>query len=154
MRNSNKPWRPVPNYGPAYDLHNELRALLDNKKLDRAKAAVALAAWYRKAEQSKLRGFKSLVKSFRKWNEYILNYFAYTTRYTNAQVQGINTKCKKVQRQGYGVVKFEHYKYRCQRAVNGSLIGLGAAPETKLGNFLNSPPTAKASCAGVPSASN
>ncbi len=127
----------------AYELLNAFRKLMDNKKLGRAAAAVKLEAWYQQAEKSKLRGFVSLAQSFREWNEYILNYFAHRHRYTNAQVEGINNKCKKVQRQGYGVGKFEHYKHRCKRAVNGCFIGLGVVPEKKPRNFRKSQGTAQ-----------
>jgi transposase len=133
----------------AYELLNAFRKLMDNKQLGRATAAVQLEAWYQQAEQSKLRGFVRLAKSFREWNEYILNYFAHRHRYTNAEVEGINNKCKKVQRQGYGVGKFEHYKHRCKRAVNGCFIGLGVAPEKQPRNFRKSQGTAQRRSAAV-----
>lgn len=133
----------------AYELLNAFGKLMDNKKLSRAAAAVTLEAWYQQAEQSERRGFGRLVKSLRAWNEYILNYFAPRHRYTNAEVEGINNKCKKVQRQGYGVGKFEHYHYRCKRAINGCFIGLGTAPEKKPSNFRKSQGTAPRGSAAV-----
>ena len=136
----------------AYELLNAFRKLMDNKKLGRAAATVKLEVWYQQAEQSKLRGFVRLVKSFREWDEYILNYFAHRRRYTNAEVEGINNKCKKVQRQGYGVGKFEPYKHRCKRAVNGCFIGLGAPPEKKPSNFRKSQGTAQRRAAAVKTA--
>lgn len=123
----------------AYDLLTEFRVLFDNRQLDRTQAEAALTAWYEKAEKSRLRGFKSLVQSFRSWEEYILNYFAHPQRYTNAAVEGLNNKCKRVQRHGYGVRKFAHYKQRCKRAVNGGFIGLGQAAENRAANFVHSP---------------
>ncbi len=135
----------------AYDLLTEFRDLFDNRQLDRTQAQAALTAWYKKAEQSRLRGFKRLVKSFRSWEEYILNYFAYAERYTNAAVEGLNNKCKRVQRHGYGVSKFAHYKQRCKRAVNGGFIGLGRAAENPGDNFVPSPQDAKAHATGVKS---
>ncbi len=133
----------------AYELYQAFIELFNNKALNRQSADVALAAWYEKAEQSKLRGFKSLVKSFRRWNEYLLNYFEFKTRYTNAEVEGINNKCKIVQRQGYGVGKFEHYRHRCKRAVNGSMLGLGKVSEKRVANFLNSQEPAQTGSVGV-----
>ncbi len=135
----------------AYDLLTEFRDLFDNRQLDRTQAEAALTAWYKKAKASRLRGFKSLVKSFQEWNEYILNYFAYAERYTNAAVEGLNNKCKRVQRQGYGVSKFAHYKHRCQRAVNGGFIGLGSAAENPADNFVDSSHPAGARATGVKS---
>lgn len=59
---------------------------------------------------SKIKEIKKLRKTLMKWRDEILRYFK--TGLTNARIEGINRKCKLLQRCAYGFQNFENYRLR------------------------------------------
>jgi len=59
---------------------------------------------------SKLREIQTLRRTLIKWRAEILRYFK--TSLTNARIEGINRKCKLIQRSAYGLQSFENYRLR------------------------------------------
>jgi len=59
---------------------------------------------------SKIKEIKTLRRTLMTWREEILMYFK--TGLTNGRIEGINRKCKLLQRQAYGFQNFENYRLR------------------------------------------
>ena len=59
---------------------------------------------------SKIREIQTLRRTLMKWRKEILRYFK--TSLTNARIEGINRKCKLIQRSAYGLQSFENYRLR------------------------------------------
>jgi transposase len=59
---------------------------------------------------SKIKEIQKLRRTLMKWREEILRYFK--TGLTNARIEGINRKCKLLQRCAYGFQNFDNYRLR------------------------------------------
>ncbi len=60
---------------------------------------------------------RTLRQSLHRWRSAILNYW--TSRQTNARVEGFNNKAKLVKRRAYGYISFDNYRLRLLNACGG-----------------------------------
>jgi transposase len=60
---------------------------------------------------------RTLRQTLHRWRSAILNYW--TSRQTNARVEGFNNKAKLVKRRAYGYISFENYRLRLLNACGG-----------------------------------
>jgi len=63
---------------------------------------------------SRIPELRTLRATLKKWRSAILNYW--TSRQTNARVEGFNTKAKLVKRRAYGYISFRNYRLRLLNA--------------------------------------
>jgi transposase len=66
---------------------------------------------------SRVPELRTLRATLKKWRSAILNYW--TSRQTNARVEGFNTKAKLVKRRAYGYISFKNYRLRLLNACGG-----------------------------------
>lgn len=66
---------------------------------------------------SRVPELRRLRATLKKWRSAILNYW--TSRQTNARVEGFNTKAKLVKRRAYGYISFRNYRLRLLNACGG-----------------------------------
>ncbi|MCK5158716.1 MAG: ISL3 family transposase [Candidatus Heimdallarchaeota archaeon] len=87
-------------------LHKEEFQLFWNYKT-RWGAQRFFKAWSTRAMRSKLPELKKTVKSLRKHQKLLLNYFSFKERFSNGIVEGLNLKAKLTMRKSYGFKRFE-----------------------------------------------
>jgi transposase len=98
-------YKAFPSLYQAYFIKEKVRDFykLKNKK----KASVKLAQIIMFCETSNSNYLKNLGRTFRRWREYILNYF---NKYsTNAFTEGVHTKIKMMKRVSFGFRNVNHY---------------------------------------------
>ena len=66
---------------------------------------------------SRVPELRTLRATLKKWRSAILNYW--TSRQTNARVEGFNNKAKLVKRRAYGYISFRNYRLRLLNACGG-----------------------------------
>jgi transposase len=66
---------------------------------------------------SRIPELRTLRATLKKWRSAILNYW--TSRQTNARVEGFNNKAKLVKRRAYGYISFRNYRLRLLNACGG-----------------------------------
>jgi len=97
-----------PDLGLGYYLKEELRSLY--RVTDRDYARDLFRRWCLLADHSGIRQFTETAATFKRWEEYILNYF--TFQVTNAFTEGSNNKIKLIKRRGYGYSNFSNFRQR------------------------------------------
>lgn len=70
----------------------------------------AFKRWLEEAESSTIQEFKSVIKTFRQWHEYISNSFKYTI--TNGPLEGKNNLIKTLKRISFGFRNLDNFKTR------------------------------------------
>ena len=98
-----------PQLGTLYLLKEEFRTTFEKIKC-REKAARFLNAWCLKAEQTGDKFLAKFIKTFRNWQDEILNYFV--ERITNGFVEGTNNALRATIRIAYGYRNFDNFKLR------------------------------------------
>ena len=86
-----------------YNLREELYKIFENKEISKQEGKEKIELWCKKAEEYKTKGFNpftSFIKTYRTYQENILNYF--THRASSGAVEGLNNKIKVVKRRGFG----------------------------------------------------
>ncbi len=84
----------------AYEMKEQLRAIVAGGDLSRDEAAKLLRAWCRRAARSRLASFVRLAGTIRERTDMILN--AIEHGISNGRVEGFNTKVRLIIRRGYG----------------------------------------------------
>lgn len=67
-----------------------------------------LHEWFDIVENSYLREFDSVVKTFKNWKTEILNAFVY--KYNNGYIEGVNNTTKVIKRMSYGIKSFQRLR--------------------------------------------
>ena len=77
--------------------------IFEEKNITKADAREKIDQWCIDTEEYETKGynpFKAFVKTYRKFEEHILNYF--THRISSGAVEGLNNKIKVIKRRGFG----------------------------------------------------
>ncbi len=99
----NKLFEYSPNLKKCHALREELYALFEIKDITKEDAREKIDRWCIDTEEYETKGynpFKAFVKTYRKFEEHILNYFTY--RISSGAVEGLNNKIKVIKRRGFG----------------------------------------------------
>ncbi len=92
-----------PNLKKCHALREELYTIFEEKNITKADAREKIDQWCIDTEEYETKGynpFKAFVKTYRKFEEHILNYF--THRISSGAVEGLNNKIKVIKRRGFG----------------------------------------------------
>ena len=95
-----KLFRYSPKLKEAYDLCRKITAIF-NSRIGKRRANKKFNAWIALVEKSSVRGFDRFIKTFKKYQEPISNYFR--KRETSGFVEGFNNKVKVTKRRCYGI---------------------------------------------------
>ncbi|SMB92772.1 Transposase [Peptoniphilus asaccharolyticus DSM 20463] len=77
---------------------------------NKTRAKKALREWIKRADESKLKEFKSCITSFNNWFEEICNSFDYS--WSNGPLEGTHTKIKTLKRNCFGMRNFDLFRKR------------------------------------------
>ena len=105
-----------------YDLRESLYTIFENETLTKETAKIEIDAWIEKS--NKHESFVSFIKTYRNFEDIILNYF--THRRSSGPVEGINNKLKVIKRRGYGFRNVFNFMKRMILDINyrSQLLGL------------------------------
>ena len=92
----------------AYELKQQFESFKKTKT--KKEAEKELRTWILMAEESKLKEFNEVIKTFRNWSNEITN--SKETEITNAYTEGINNKIKVLKRNAFGYRNFERFRNR------------------------------------------
>jgi transposase len=93
----------------AYTLREELTAIFE-QDLTKEEASVAIKAWRKKIEDSRLTCFDSFLTTLDNYLDEITNYFL--SRHSSGFVEGLNNKIKVLKRRCYGLLNLDHFFQR------------------------------------------
>jgi len=116
---------PLFKYSPllkaAYDFCCQLTGIY-NSHIDPGSANQKIMEWIANVEASQIKGFKKFIKTLKKYQAEILNYFI--DRNTSGFVEGINNKAKVMKRRCYGIFNLKHFFQRLTLDFSGySIVG-------------------------------
>jgi transposase len=98
-------FKAAPKIKEAYNLCLKLTAIY-NRHSTPEESLESISEWITSVEQSKLTCFKSFIKTLKKYNNEISNYFI--NRNTSGFVEGFNNKVKVLKRRCYGIFNLKH----------------------------------------------
>ena len=93
----------APSLEECYELRENLYEIFELKDISKEDAKEKIDAWCKSAELYETKGFNpftSFIKTYRNFEENILNYF--THRMSSGPVEGLNNKIKVIKRRGFG----------------------------------------------------
>jgi len=93
----------------AYRMTRELTQIY-NKHHRKPTAQRKIKKWIRKVKSSDVRCLNTFIKTVKKYDEHICNYFI--SRDTSGWVEGINNKVKVLKRRCYGILNVKHFFQR------------------------------------------
>src|SRR5690625_3295522 len=104
-----------PDLKEAYRLKNGLHQWFNTS--DSSNVKENLYEWFEMVENSFIRNFDSVVKTFKNWQKEILNAFVYS--YNNGYIEGVNNTTKVIKRMSYGIKSFERLRKKilCRQAI-------------------------------------
>lgn len=92
-----------PELKKCYELREDLYTIFENKDLTKEEARIQINNWCQDTQKYQPKGynlFTTFIKTYRSFEEHILNYF--THRISSGAVEGLNNKAKVVKRRGFG----------------------------------------------------
>ncbi len=93
----------APSLKECYELREDLYKIFELKEISKEDAKEKIDEWCERAELYETKGFNpftSFIKTYRNFEENILNYFTY--RISSGPVEGLNNKIKVIKRRGFG----------------------------------------------------
>jgi transposase len=107
-------FRKYPDLSKAYNLVQEIRNWYDKRNIGTAALKIEnqLDQWIMKANQTKIKAFKFIVKMFEKHRDDILRYFQ--KGLTNAKAENLNAKIQRFILNNYGTRDKDFFFYRTQ----------------------------------------
>jgi len=109
----------APSLEECYDLREELYEIFELKGISKEEAKEKIDDWCEKANLFKTKGFNpftSFIKTYRNFEENILNYF--TDRISSGPVEGLNNKIKVIKRRGFGFRNIANFAKRLFLDIN------------------------------------
>jgi transposase len=113
------------NLEQCHELREDFFYIFENHDFTKESAKYIIDDWISDAEKYETKGFNpftSFIKTYRNFEENILNYF--TGRVTSGAVEGLNNKIKVVKRRGYGFINIENFARRLFLDINYKSIFL------------------------------
>jgi len=95
-----------PDLKEAYRLKNALHQWFHSSNSSNVKEH--LYEWFEMVENSPITAFDSVIKTFKNWQNEILNAFVYP--YNNGYIEGVNNTTKVIKRMSYGIKSFERLR--------------------------------------------
>ncbi len=95
-----------PDLKEAYRLKNALHQWFHSSNSSNVKEN--LYEWFEMVENSPITAFDSVIKTFKNWQNEILNAFVYP--YNNGYIEGVNNTTKVIKRMSYGIKSFERLR--------------------------------------------
>ncbi len=118
----------APSLEECYELRENLYEIFELKEISKGDAKEKIDAWCESAELYETKGFNpftSFIKTYRNFEENILNYF--THRMSSGPVEGLNNKIKVIKRRGFGFRNVVNFAKRIFLDINYKPILLPAA---------------------------
>jgi len=117
----------APSLKECYEIREELYNIFELKELSKETAKEKVDEWCERAELYETKGFNpfiSFIKTYRNFEENILNYF--THRISSGPVEGLNNKIKVIKRRGFGFRNVANFAKRIFLDINYKPILLPA----------------------------
>jgi len=115
----NKLFELAPSLKDCYNLREELYEIFEIEGLSKEDAKEKIDEWCEKANLFETKGFNpftSFTKTYRNFEENILNYF--TDRISSGPVEGLNNKIKVIKRRGFGFRNITNFAKRLFLDIN------------------------------------
>lgn len=109
----------APNLKECYELREKLYTIFEQDSQSKEDAREKINEWCKESEKygtKKIKPFESFIKTYRKFEENILNYFVH--RITSGAVEGLNNKIKVVKRRGFGFRNVTNFMKRLFLDIN------------------------------------
>lgn len=109
----------APSLKECYKLREELYEIFEIEGLSKKEAKEKIDEWCKKANLFETKGFNpftSFIKTYRNFEENILNYF--TNRISSGPVEGLNNKIKVIKRRGFGFRNIANFAKRLFLDIN------------------------------------
>lgn len=109
----------APSLKNCYTLREELYDIFESEELAKEEAKQKIDDWCLYAQKYETKGFNpftSFIKTYRNFEENILNYF--THRISSGPVEGLNNKIKVVKRRGFGFRNIANFAKRLFLDIN------------------------------------
>ena len=116
-----------PSLKDSYNLREELYEIFELEGLSKEDAKEKIDEWCEKANLFETKGFNpftSFTKTYRNFEENILNYF--TNRISSGPVEGLNNKIKVIKRRGFGFRNITNFAKRLFLDINYKTVFLPA----------------------------
>jgi len=115
----------APSLKECYKLREELYKIFELEGISKEEAKEEIDEWCEKANLFETKGFNpftSFIKTYRNFEENILNYF--TNRLSSGPVEGLNNKIKVIKRRGFGFRNIANFAKRLFLDINFKKIKL------------------------------
>ena len=109
----------APSLKECYKLREELYGIFEIEGLSKKEGKEKIDEWCKKANLFETKGFNpftSFIKTYRNFEENILNYF--TNRISSGPVEGLNNKIKVIKRRGFGFRNIANFAKRLFLDIN------------------------------------
>ena len=108
----------APSLEDCYELREDLYKIFELKDISKEDAKEKIDEWCKKANLYKQKDnpFTSFIKTYRNFEENILNYF--TLRFSSGPVEGLNNKIKVIKRRGFGFRNIKNFTRRLFLDIN------------------------------------